>query len=218
MAERTVGQRIWLERRLYELPALREAMRDGRLSYEKARLVAQVAEDWSVEACIARAEKMTCIALRRELEAQDEAQMCARGVVELPVPERVLGILGEAFRAARAVAGRWLPPGECLEIIARHFVDTWKGALAERNTPQRRILARDRGCCQVPGCSRAATHVHHVRYRSCGGGDDPGNLVSLCTAHHLQGVHRGFIRVYGRAPDALCWELGIGASFTSARH
>jgi hypothetical protein len=45
MAPRTVEQRVWLERRLYSLPALREAMRDGRLSYEKARLVAGCADD-----------------------------------------------------------------------------------------------------------------------------------------------------------------------------
>ncbi len=212
MAARTVEQRIWLERRLYALPRLREAMRDGRLSYEKARLVAQVADDSTVEACIARAEPMTCIELRRELEAQEEAQICAQGVIDLRVPERVVGILGEAFRAVRAVAGRWLEPGECLEIIARHFIDTWKQALAERSTPHRRVLARDRGLCQVPGCSRAALHAHHVRYRSSGGGDEPENLVSLCAAHHLHGVHRGFIRVHGQAPDALCWELGVGTS------
>ena len=40
MGARTVEQRIWLERRLYALPALREAMREGRITYEKARLVA----------------------------------------------------------------------------------------------------------------------------------------------------------------------------------
>jgi HNH endonuclease len=60
----------------------------------------------------------------------------------------------------------------------------------------------------VRGCSRAAAHVHHVTYRSAGGGDDLANLVSLCAAHHLHGVHMGFIRVSGKAPDELHWELG----------
>jgi hypothetical protein len=32
--------------------------------------------------------------------------------------------------------------------------------------------------------------------------------VSLCAGHHLHGIHRGYIRVSGRAPDGLAWELG----------
>ena len=37
MAERAVAQRIALERRLYELPVPRDAMRERHVSYEKAR-------------------------------------------------------------------------------------------------------------------------------------------------------------------------------------
>jgi len=29
--------------------------------------------------------------------------------------------------------------------------------------------------------------------------------------HHLHGVHRGWVKVSGKAPDALVWELGVGA-------
>jgi 5-methylcytosine-specific restriction endonuclease McrA len=81
--------------------------------------------------------------------------------------------------------------------------------LRQRSTPQRKIVARDRGFCQVPGCSRPAEHAHHIAYRSAGGSDDPSNLVSLCAAHHLFGVHMGRIRVRGTAPDGLHWELGV---------
>jgi hypothetical protein len=31
------------------------------------------------------------------------------------------------------------------------------------------------------------------------------NLTSLCVAHHLRGVHKGRIRVTGKAPDQLVW-------------
>jgi len=62
----------------------------------------------------------------------------------------------------------------------------------------------------VPGCSRAAAHAHHVRFRSAGGTDEAGNLVALCAAHHLHGVHAGYLRVRGRAPSSLVWELGRG--------
>ena len=34
-------------------------------------------------------------------------------------------------------------------------------------------------------------------------------MVSLCAAHHLHGVHRGWVRVRGQAPEGLTWELGV---------
>jgi 5-methylcytosine-specific restriction endonuclease McrA len=85
---------------------------------------------------------------------------------------------------------------------------TWGAALRERSTLQKEILDRDRGLCQVPGCSRAAVHAHHIVYRSRGGADEAANLVSLCAAHHLRGVHRGYVGVHGQAPGALRWRLG----------
>lgn len=213
MGVRTVEQRIWLERRLYELPALREAMREGRVSYEKARLVAGCAHDVTVDGWIEKAEGLTCIALKREIEAREATQTCARGELDLGLPRRVALLLSLALRAARELEGHWLSPGEALEEIAEHFVETWETALKERSTLHTRALARDRGLCQVPGCSRAAAHAHHVVYRSHGGGDELSNLTSTCAAHHLHGLHLGWIRVRGHAPHALVWELGVdGAS------
>jgi hypothetical protein len=118
-------------------------------------------------------------------------------------------LLDASFRAARAAAGRWLTRAECLVRIAEHFIATWKDALPVRRSLQRRVIERDRGWCQVPGCSRAAIHAHHVRYSSHGGDDSDENEVGTCPAHHLHAIHRGWIRVRGRAPDALRWELGV---------
>ncbi|WP_242394213.1 HNH endonuclease signature motif containing protein [Anaeromyxobacter oryzisoli] len=272
MAERTVAQRAALERRLYALPALRQALRDGRVSYEQARLVVRAAgastDEDTVEALIAHAEASTCIAFRRELEDElaaradfearaaaqmcapsgrtddsaaepaqmcapsgrtDDsraeasapskpadsfsAQMCARAWLTLHVPRRVALLIDASFRAARAAAGHWLTPEECVVRIADEFIETWQEAVkqAERSRPprQRKVLARDRGRCQVPGCSRPAAHVHHGCYRSHGGDDSEENQIALCAAHHLHALHRGWIRVRGRAPDALRWELGV---------
>lgn len=61
----------------------------------------------------------------------------------------------------------------------------------------------------MPGCSRAAAQVHHVLFRSRGGDDGETNLVALCAAHHLHGVHMGWVRVHGRAPGGLTWQLGV---------
>src|SRR4051794_18036262 len=129
---------------------------------------------------------------------------------DLWAPRSAAGLVALAFYAARKAAGRWIPSGECLAAIASHFIETWKPeALKHRATLQRKILERDGGVCQVPGCSRAADHVHHIRFRSAGGSDDPSNLTSICSVHHLQSIHRGRIRVSGTAPDQLRWQLGI---------
>ncbi len=213
MAESTVAQRIALERKLYGLPALREAMREGRISYEKARVVARHANADTEAALIARAEADTCIALRRELDDERDAEARKRAPedLHLAMPSRVAGLLRSACGAAQEVAkhktGLWTPPGECLVRVADHFIDTWKEVLRERSTPQKRALARDKGFCQVPGCSRAAVHAHHLTFRSAGGTDEPENLVSLCAAHHLHGIHAGYLRVTGLAPDRLTWAV-----------
>jgi hypothetical protein len=221
MGVRAVEQRIALERRLYELPALRKAMREGRVSYEKARLLAshlacgtggdEQGQADVVDSWIARAEKMSCVALRRAVEAaaDDGAQTCAPRDLDLRMPARVANLLAAAISAVQDGSDRWLKPGECIERIAAHFVDTWQGQLPRRRTLAHRVLDRDRGFCQVPGCSRAGGHAHHIVHRSRGGGDEPWNLVSACVAHHLHGIHYGYVRVTGRAPDALRWELGV---------
>jgi len=38
--------------------------------------------------------------------------------------------------------------------------------------------------------------------------DQAWNRISLCAAHHLNGVHMGWIKVSGTAPDELRWKLG----------
>ena len=206
MAPRTVEQRVWLERRFYDLPGLREAMRSGRLSYEQARLLAGVAEPETLAGWIRRAEGMSGIALRRVIDGEEEEQMCAQGELSLRVPSRVAEVLKAAFRAARRKAGRELSPGECLVEIARHFIEVWSGAVKERSTPQRRARRRDEHC-QVPGCSRRPLQAHHLVHLSQGGPDDAWNLTGVCAAHHLC-IHSGWVRVSGRAPDQLVWELG----------
>ncbi len=57
-----------------------------------------------------------------------------------------------------------------------------------------RILARDRHRCRMKGCGNTAfLEVHHLLPRSTGGGNEPGNLVTLCSACH-QLVHERGLR------------------------
>ena len=205
LSGRAVEQRAALERRLWQLPAL-SAARDAGLPYEKVRLLSRL-PGREVEAWLPRALDLTCVELRAALRDSDEAQMRAARVLRARVPERVARVLQAAFRAVRAVEGRLLDDGSCLVEVARHFTVTWKGHGRRARTLSERIRERDLGRCQVPECSRRAVHAHHVVPRSHGGPDEPSNLVALCGCHHLRGVHGGYLRVHGTAPNRLVWEL-----------
>ena len=72
--------------------------------------------------------------------------------------------LGDALTVDSPVSdARWLSAGESLMTPAEHFVDTWRALLKQADTLQRCIRTRDRHFCQVPGCSRAAVHAHHIQ-------------------------------------------------------
>jgi hypothetical protein len=53
-------------------------------------------------------------------------------------------------------------------------------------------------------------HLHHLEFRSAGGSDDEENLVVLCAWHHLRALHTGLIRIQGRAPEHLRFEMPLG--------
>jgi len=213
MQVRAVQQRIALERRLQHLPSPREALRTQRVSYEQARLIARHADRGSVDAWIAVAERTTCVELKRLLEENEDAQMCARGKIRLWVPVAEVALLAAAFCAVQKAARRRLTPGECIGMIGAYAAQVWKAHRRRRMTLQKRVLKRDRGFCQVPGCSKAAVQAHHIKRRSAGGSDDPKNLVSLCVAHHLHGVHMGWVRVDRVGEDRLRWQLGVRPGF-----
>jgi hypothetical protein len=205
LAPRTVELRAASEGRLWRLPALRAA-RDGGLAYEKVRLLSRLPAP-ELPAWIERARTMTVAALRDALAHREEAQMCAAKVLRARVPADVAELLAAAFRAVREVEGRHLDDGRCLVRVARHFLETYGAALKKARTRSQKVRERDLGRCRAPGCSRRAVHAHHIIPRSQGGTDDDWNLVALCGCHHLRGIHGGYIRVSGRAPGALVWEV-----------
>ena len=209
MCGRAVQQRASLEKRLHQLPSLLCALRERRVSYEQARLIARYADARDVDGWIEQAADLTCLALREALLREEEVKMCAKGSFEVVVPLRIRTLVSHAFDAVRAREGSWLSPGECLFRIAQHFLEVHQGTVPRPRTLSQKAIARDRGRCLVPGCSRAAAHGHHVLFRSAGGKNALPNLGSLCVAHHLRGVHLGRIRVRGTAPDGLTWELGV---------
>ena len=81
------------------------------------------------------------------------------------------------------------------EVMGRAQCDSQVDEPGKRNTStippatRRKVLARDRHCCQKPGCEHTKfLEVHHIKPRAEGGGNDPENLITLCSACH-QLVH-----------------------------
>jgi len=71
------------------------------------------------------------------------------------------------------------------------------------------IHARDLFRCTSPVCTRSDVTPHHLRFRSHGGGEEEGNLTSLCGWCHLEGVHGG--RIVAEPPaGAIRWRIGRG--------
>ncbi|WP_235969692.1 HNH endonuclease signature motif containing protein [Anaeromyxobacter diazotrophicus] len=204
LASRAVEQRARTEERRWLSPALQDAHRQG-LPFEKLRLLSRLPEP-EIARWIPRAQALTCVALRRELEGEAERQMRARRSLAVPLPLRIAALLAAAVQVVRERAGAQLGLGACLATIARHFIATWRGSVKRSRSRSRKVRDRD-GWCQVPGCSHRATQAHHVLFRSHGGGDELDNQVGLCAFHHLRCIHGGYLRVVGRAPDELRWFL-----------
>ena len=140
--------------------------------------------------------------------------MRARRIFGAPVPRRVTYLLAAVIRTVRALAGTPVAPGTCLAVVAQQFLEVWNPTVKAQSRAQK-VRERDEGHCMVPGCSHAATQSHHVQYRSRGGGDEAENLVALCAFHHLRCIHGGWLRVWGKAPDALVWQRnGAGETRT----
>jgi hypothetical protein len=125
------------------------------------------------------------------------------------------------FRAPVTVADmfRWAifarhAPGEPVWMgllrLFEHVRACWTAAPKHRDP----VFERDGWRCAVPACSsRRNLHDHHVVFKSLGGGDERDNRVAVCASHHQHGIHRGVVRVTGRASVGLDWQLGCrGAS------
>jgi len=122
--------------------------------------------------------------------------------------------VGRLFRACLHTVQRRLnaSPGAALEAMFDHCLATWRARPGGRRLPpEQRVFERDAWRCTVPGCtSQRNLHAHHVLFRSAGGGDEDANLTTLCAFHHQRGVHAGVLRIAGRAPGGLVFELPLG--------
>jgi hypothetical protein len=138
----------------------------------------------------------------------DAEQEVENHTIRCRVGEEGYRLWNLALQLCRHIGGDDLPEWKCVEVVLDHFVEVW--GERDEGPPFVHILERDGWQCTVPGCrARRNLAVHHVRYRSRGGGDDDWNLTTVCFEHHIQGIHEDRIRCRGTAPEGLVWELGI---------
>jgi hypothetical protein len=92
------------------------------------------------------------------------------------------------------------------------------GPAAQRIPPatRRRVMRRDHGRCQAPGCRLSTfVDVHHIQLRSEGGSAEEENLIVLCQAHHAA-IHEGRLLLEGRAGEGVRFLRADGASYGAA--
>jgi hypothetical protein len=218
MAPSAFRQRVWLERRMFALPPLREALATGRLTYSKALLVAQDATPETVADLIAKAADTTWQQTDREATAREDQRNRALGIRRLWGPKDVMETVVAAIVSAQRWSesqGRRIDAGEALVLIADHFWEEWRWLRGKCSKARQQILRRNGGTCEVPGCSLPGRHVHHIRYRSRGGADEPWNETLVCIPHHLRGIHMGYLKVEGRAGERLTWRFANGEIFVT---
>jgi hypothetical protein len=139
-----------------------------------------------------------------------QAMRAARALLAADANDLAAPDAGAPGAAAHATADATAPPADwrCAERILTAFIDSWSVRADPTWRRHHRIFERDAWRCRVPGCSsRRNLQVHHVVFRSQGGGDEDANLAVLCAAHHLQGIHRGRVRCHALPGGLLAWEF-----------
>jgi len=109
----------------------------------------------------------------------------------------------------RALAKRSISLG-CAWWNGRALRRRLEGPSEDQNDEADRVLGADRHRCQS-GVRRPRARASR-RISSQGGSNDESNLLCLCAAHHLFGIHDERMRVSGTAPDKLIWEFGCAAA------
>jgi hypothetical protein len=111
-----------------------------------------------------------------------------------------LSLCPRCEHASQEARGELIPIDAAALSRARcdaQYIGSLDGDSPERATQDippsvvRFVWRRDRGRCQAPGCrSTIGIEIHHLCWRSEGGGHDPLNLCLLCSSCHLA-LHRG---------------------------
>ncbi|MFH1144375.1 MAG: HNH endonuclease [Candidatus Eisenbacteria bacterium] len=141
----------------------------------------------------------------RQTFAAGDREIRIRFWAPKPVAEDFLAVIDRFRKKHRPRIPIWA----AAVLLFAGAVEEWERQDPERRPVQAKILRRDRYRCIIPGCiNRDRLEAHHNRPRSQGGSDDPSNLSTICHRHHRHGIHAGYVRITGKAPHALRFELG----------
>jgi hypothetical protein len=149
----------------------------------------------------------------RALEADEKATPLPGRmvVIRLWVEPGVKKMLHALRASLSEKVGAPLRDWEALALLMKEFWSVWDNQETRRQRKLQPVLERDAWRCTAPGCTSMGTgrlEDHHVKFRSEGGSDDLSNRTSVCRGHHRL-IHEGRVRVTGRAPDELLWEMGV---------
>jgi hypothetical protein len=147
-----------------------------------------------------------------KMEEEDDRRMSTRANAMMEVrfwaPDPVAKDWKTALGRIRERNGVGCPPWVAVSMLVADALQEWERQDPKRVPTEEKILLRDGYRCMVPVCSSMRNlEAHHIEFLSAGGSDEEWNKVTLCHAHHRM-VHEGVIRVWGRAPHALHWEIG----------
>ncbi len=192
-------------RKSREIPELKQAIDNGVLSISKARRIVKVITPATQEEWIAKASQLSQVQIDREVAAVNPSAVrervkpisSDRHEIRLSISDNCKAKLDRVRALSKAVSLE-----ETLEILLNVYLDKKDPVKkAERTlsrkvrppTTQRTMPAavrsavhlRDRGKCQVAGCSNQHyVELHHRKPRAEGGLHTVENLVTLCSAHH----------------------------------
>jgi 5-methylcytosine-specific restriction endonuclease McrA len=78
--------------------------------------------------------------------------------------------------------GEEIDESRALGLTYAYYLGEFQQHRRGRKPPRVRmtVFARKDGLCQVPGCTNAVHHLHHIVYRSNQGGDEVTNLLGIC--------------------------------------
>ena len=202
---------VFIASRLESLPKIREAFDSGELSWTKAREITSVATAETEEEWLSKAEALNNRDLEKEVRRHTGRDTNGFATLTISLPVEVLAMWNDAYELVERISGTELEKWQVLEpalaeLLSTHLPSEPLGESFETEdegglspSVRERVLERDGWSCKAPGCSmRKNLDVHHVVFRSDSGGDEPGNLVSLCRVHHDL-VHRGICRISGEA-------------------